>query len=159
MAFTVFGYHIIYQLQIAEAKTEMKQHIHSALYHQVYTDLLFNQQQMQNIAWIEEEEFKWNGEMYDVISKEVSGDSIWIRCVPDNKETLLINQYLKSGRSNDSGNQPSHCLIKLINSYFMVTSLEVPPSIQHRIFKVFKPYSFYILANFLPVSTPPPRAC
>jgi hypothetical protein len=159
MAFTVFGYHIIFQLQIAEAKTEMKQQIHSALYSEVYADLVFGQQQMQNITWLEENEFKWNGEMYDVISKEFSGDSVLIRCMPDNKETLLVNQYLKSGKGDDTGHQPSNCLIRLISSYFLITSLEVPSSIQHRIYKIYKPYSFYILANFVPVSTPPPRAC
>lgn len=159
LLFTAFGYHIVFQFQIAEAKTEMQQHIHSALYSKVYSDLVFDQKHIADISWIEEDEFRWNGEMYDVISKESLGDSLLIRCIPDNKETLLVCQYLRSGKDNESGQQPSTYLIRLMNSYFLSTTLEVPAAIQHRIYKIYKPYSFYILANFLPVSTPPPRAC
>ncbi|HWJ30107.1 MAG TPA: hypothetical protein VNS32_26460 [Flavisolibacter sp.] len=157
---TVFGYQVVFQLQITEAKSEMKQHIHSALYSKVYTDLIFDQQQVSKIIWMEEDEFKWNGELYDVIGKEIIDDHLVIRCIQDNKETLLVNQYLKSCNNNNGAEHlPSASLLKLISTYFLYTSIEVPPSMQHRILKIYKPYSFYILANILPVSTPPPKVC
>lgn len=42
-----------------------------------------------NFRWVEENEFEFNGNMYDVKNKSVSGDTITLVCYLDHKENLL----------------------------------------------------------------------
>lgn len=42
-----------------------------------------------NLHWKHSKEFEYNGQMFDVVSKEIKGDSILFRCWWDHKETSL----------------------------------------------------------------------
>lgn len=56
----------------------------------------------------DENEFEYKGQMYDIISKKTSGDSIYINCISDKEEDHLkdvaIHQIIKA-ENNTSGNQ------------------------------------------------------
>lgn len=46
------------------------------------------------LRWEHSKEFEYDGQMYDIVSKEIKVDSIFYRCWWDNEETLL-NKKLK----------------------------------------------------------------
>ena len=46
------------------------------------------------LRWEHDREFEYDGQMYDVVSKETKGDTIYYRCWWDHKETAL-NQKLE----------------------------------------------------------------
>lgn len=47
------------------------------------------------LCWVHEDEFEWNGSLYDVISVETRNDSVFLHIWEDSKETAL-NQELKT---------------------------------------------------------------
>lgn len=47
------------------------------------------------LKWHHSEEFEHNGEMYDIVKKEVVADTTYYWCWPDNEETKLNTQLDK----------------------------------------------------------------
>jgi hypothetical protein len=47
------------------------------------------------LRWVHEDEFEWNGSLYDVISVETRNDSVLLRIWEDRKETAL-NQEIRT---------------------------------------------------------------
>lgn len=74
--------------------------------------LKFSKEETQTkLRWEHSKEFEYNGQMYDIVSKEVKGDSIFYRCWWDHDETKL-NKKLKSLVANafnkSENNQMTH---------------------------------------------------
>ena len=53
-----------------------------------------------DLNWKDEYEFEFNGEMYDVAKIERSGDTVFIYCIRDKNEELLISNYEKVSGTN-----------------------------------------------------------
>lgn len=52
--------------------------------------LKFSKEETQTkLRWEHSKEFEYDGQMYDIVSKEVKGDSIFYRCWWDHEETKL----------------------------------------------------------------------
>ena len=45
----------------------------------------------QELIWTEADEFRYYGEMYDILSQEQHGDAIWYTCFHDEAETALMD--------------------------------------------------------------------
>ncbi|MDZ4680906.1 MAG: hypothetical protein SH848_02875 [Saprospiraceae bacterium] len=43
------------------------------------------------LIWTEDDEFRYYGEMYDILDQEPCGDTIWYTCYHDIAETVLLN--------------------------------------------------------------------
>ncbi len=48
-----------------------------------------------DLVWTEPDEFRYHGEMYDILSQEQRGDTIWYYCHHDEEETALVNGLLE----------------------------------------------------------------
>ena len=70
------------------------------------------------VEWEGENEFRLNGEMYDVIEKKVQGDKLIICCISDIKETGLLKNYEKMNKEGNSKSK-SALLLKLIGSSYL----------------------------------------
>ncbi len=58
--------------------------------------LKFTKQETQTkLRWEHSKEFEYNGQMYDIVSKKVKGDSIFYRCWWDFEETALNKKLTK----------------------------------------------------------------
>ena len=58
------------------------------------------------LKWFRENEFSFNGKMYDVVTEEKHGDTIWYYCLMDEKESSLFNKMGELTRKeirNDKG--------------------------------------------------------
>ena len=49
---------------------------------------------LEHIEWVEEHEFRIGGEMYDIVQKEITADSIYLYCYHDRKESKLYSSIL-----------------------------------------------------------------
>ena len=71
-------------------RKEVKKQIIAGIDKDKLVKLKFSKEEIQNkLKWKHAAEFEFNGEMYDIVDKEESGDSIIYRCWWDNKETEL----------------------------------------------------------------------
>jgi hypothetical protein len=117
--------------------------------------ILLNEEEAKQVYWEDENEFRYNNEMYDVVEKQVQGKLIVIRCIQDEKETSLLNEYQKSRKHNPDNST----IVQLITAQFDLpadTSLQLPTRI---IEKVFTGPSYYIPKIASTVFLPPPDVC
>lgn len=113
-----------------------------------------------DFEWEEEHEFRYRGEMYDVIDSRQSHDSLHVRCIPDSRETRLITEIAKLGGHRKQGRSSgaSSVLLQLLNTPFLPESLA-------GFFPVFSKTDYIIPDNRVypgpagDVLTPPPQPC
>ncbi len=108
--------------------------------------------------WIDENEFRYQGRMYDIISKEERGDSVYLYCIEDSAESDLY-AVLDKIIENDSEDPDEQ---KALNNFFsqFYSSQEIYISFLNP-----QPDSFYqencvddLLEGVYLLTTPPPRA-
>ncbi|HET8803629.1 MAG TPA: hypothetical protein VFM72_03560, partial [Aequorivita sp.] len=67
-------------------------------------------------------EFEYNGQMYDIVSKEIKGDSIFYRCWWDHEETQLnknLKKLVASAFNQDEDNREAQKGVYLyLRSFF-----------------------------------------
>lgn len=56
---------------------------------------VFHRNTPKEVRWVHEREFVYGGKMYDVVRQVIQGDSVYIACVHDHRETLLMKHLLK----------------------------------------------------------------
>ena len=71
-----------------------------------------------NFRWIHSHEFKYNGDMYDIVEKKETDVQLIVYCINDTKEKKLEEEFEKRVRKNSSGdkNRPN---INNINFNFL----------------------------------------
>jgi hypothetical protein len=91
------------------AKSEMSEYLQAYAKKDV-VDIIVHKDQIHTILeWEHDREFELSGEMYDVISSQIMGDSIIYQCLHDAKETSInkrilsfIRSYLKDEAGSDA---------------------------------------------------------
>jgi hypothetical protein len=117
----IIGYHVIFYIRQAEIKTEMKKLLLQEKSNKEQTILIFSlndENCISKLEWEDDEEFRLNGEMYDVVEKKIEDGKLIIRCISDKKETALISKFEKMNKENNSKSK-SALLIKLISSTYL----------------------------------------
>ncbi len=75
--------------------------------------------------YIHSKEFKYLGEMYDIVRKFESKDSIKFVCIHDKDETALINNFVKYCK-DDKNSSPIKRKINILNlDYYIITDYNV----------------------------------
>ena len=111
------------------------------------------------LQWEGDNEFRYQGEMYDVIDKKVENGKLHIRCISDKKETSLVKNYRKMSRDDFDGSSKkrSSLLLKLFSSFYtpaVNTNLEntsVPGKID------WVAYQSPLVSHPNEILTPPPQ--
>ncbi|MGB5528731.1 MAG: hypothetical protein WBQ32_02075 [Ignavibacteriaceae bacterium] len=71
--------------------------------------LVFNKEdlleQKIDFRWIHSREFKYNGEMYDVVKRAEDNKQIFLYCINDEKEKKLEEEFEKGVHKNSSENK------------------------------------------------------
>jgi len=150
----LFGYHLVFYFQVAAAKTEMMAFLKNQEGHKDVVQFCFDNSEAKQLVWEEEHEFRFNGEMYDVVEKEQKDGRLIIRCIADTKETTLIKDYLRNNRRRNST-----AFIQLITIPFVLSfehAINPPQKIISKNF--FEPS--YLLTDRSPlILVPPPDVC
>ena len=114
-----------------------------------------------NLKWEHSKEFEYNGEMYDVVDKEITCDSVFYWCWRDNEETKL-NKQLESIVKHASGNSPkkterSQNLLSFLNSLFPDShNYDYNFDRDKKLFLI-SLYLFNYTSQFIIPDTPPPK--
>ncbi|HSZ71954.1 MAG TPA: hypothetical protein VK750_04715 [Cytophagaceae bacterium] len=113
------------------------------------------------INWHSDEEFFYQGKLYDIIRKKETNDSIHFYCIKDDLENELLMELTKHVMcfTHDSSGEPNDSEFKFLLKDFIchdLPSAEKQVSIKPRI--TYTSYFFlYIPSSPLSISTPPPR--
>lgn len=110
--------------------------------------------------WHEDHEFRYRGQMYDVIRKEVKGNQIWYYCYWDKAETKLLNNLSKYV-SSFLQQQPDHKekaehLVVILKKTFLLFEKYYLPNIKLPSLSLI-PENIMLVRRFQDVETPPPR--
>lgn len=118
-------------------------------------ELKLSSEESGKLYWENENEFRFKGEMYDVVEMKPQGNQVIIRCIPDKKETALLNEYQKNSKHNSSNS----IIAQLITAQYVIPvghSLKKPEKI---IKKHFINLSFSLQNIISTVLLPPPDVC
>jgi hypothetical protein len=123
--FNLSGYYLFFYLRKQELKADMKEMLRSSKISKDIEQFIFplnNENLVRNPQWEGDDEFRLNGDMYDVVEKRVEGNNIIVRCISDKKETQLLKDYEKTTKddfSNSSSRHKSILLLKLAGSLYI----------------------------------------
>ncbi len=108
---------------------------------------------------IHEKEFRYKGEMYDIVKKENKTDTTYYYCIHDVKESKLfanLDTLIKNELNSPEKKKELSGLIQILNGNYFKTDIEIAikPFISERIFENYSPALILIKNSPL---TPPPK--
>ena len=151
------GYYFLYKCRLAEIKESVRKEILSSRKHEL-TKLTFSTEEIDQLDWEEKDEFRYKGEMYDVVSMEKKGDKVIIFCLTDKKEKALKQAFAETHRQAPDKNT-SGSIFKFLKAPFLPTAFLVPPLTSSAAANIHSGFLFTIPSFAQLVLTPPPRAC
>jgi hypothetical protein len=141
-------------------KKEMKKRIAEDTSSNQKVQFVFDENTFQNLDWVEENEFRLNGIMYDVIKEVKSTDgNHYIQCLEDDKETWLFEELNRQSHENSAGSDKQKNMQKLLK-LFSITYVAANNAFSLNESIIIIPNFFYsehytsIYANIL---SPPPK--
>lgn len=152
----ICGHAFLFTIKRAEIKADVRKEL-LAYPNESLITLHFTPAEIKNLSWEDDMEFEYKGKMYDVLKKEITKASITILCMADEKETLLIDNYLKA-QQHSSHHSSSTTLLKLLSQqYVMSSSSEIlPPVLIAK--KTFPSYLTSLHFAETTIVIPPPKA-
>jgi hypothetical protein len=155
----ITGYHIIFYLRQQEIKAEMRAAIRLQTYSEHETDFSFSvndKHSMDQLDWEGDDEFSFNGEMYDVIEKRVENGKLIIRAIADKREMALLNKVKDHWNQSEKSNKVADELFQLLHSLFHSSKAEellfIKPLVDRNSF-----ISLPLPSQVKQIPTPPPR--
>jgi len=121
-----FGTYALLRHHTRVVRREVKRRLVDEMDKGELVSLEFTRGEAEKLRWEHEDEFELNGHMYDVVEKEIAGDSIKFWCWPDHKEARLkkqLNSLVVKELGGDSGPGNIHL------QFFKLFSLLYPGSI------------------------------
>lgn len=112
----------------------------------------FTTEETQMLEWEDEHEFRYKGQMYDVVGQQKQDGNLMIRCIQDEKETALLNAFLKTTKKN-SGTY----VLQLLIAPFVLPRIELPQPAAVPPPLYFSRHSYYLKSADLSIVIPPPR--
>jgi len=155
----MIGYHILFYFRQREIKSEMKKLLlaHPNKHDEnEFVFLLNDKMTTRQLTWEGNDEFSFNGGMYDVIEKKTEGNKLTIRCLADKKETALLKKANDRWRENEKNNKALNELFQLLQTLFHHSPSE------ELTFNDASGNNFYTFLESLPfqikkIPTPPPQ--
>lgn len=117
-----------------------------------------NNPQAAGISFEEETELSYKGNMYDVVKKETHETTTTLYCVADEKETALVQSYLRLDTQTQPGKETLVGLKLLLSIPCLVPAKTDAPVVTRHTLK----HTTYFINRFpvfvTDVNTPPPRS-
>lgn len=124
--------------------------------------LIFNKEDILNkkieFRWIHSREFKFNGDMYDIVKKEETDKQLFFYCINDTKEKKLEEEFEKRVHKNSLENKQ-----KPVSSNFNFVSISEPTQEEKLFNSIARENTFSNWLNEiyhspnLDIPSPPPR--
>ncbi len=165
IVYNFMGYYFVYLTMLSDVKQEMRSSLVSGKIDDEITVLKFDYSKGQvtdkDFELIEDDEFKYKGEMYDVKNTVIQNGFIYYYCINDTKEDELnssLSQYIVNNLTANPDHQKKaiELLKKVLDKYLpseeQFCGNAIPP-----ITKSFVIFSNSGISNFKPPLTPPPK--
>ncbi len=136
----MLGYHLLLQLHQLSVRAEMRSMIRAGFVDEA-RDFVFSTDHKQlpaSLSWEDEDEFCLEGKMYDVVEKKTLGDSVIVRAIADEQETMVLDKLSAACQGNEKDNRLRSGLVHLLSNLY-IESREtaitlIKPSSYHMIF-------------------------
>ena len=123
--------------------------------------LIFNKEDIEkgrlDFKWIHSREFKYNGDMYDIVSKEETEEQLIVHVINDTKEKKLEEEFEKRIHKNSTENKHIPSIIKYSSSIsepVQSEQIEIRLALKS-VFSYWRTDSYKSLHTDIP--SPPPR--
>ena len=124
--------------------------------------LIFNKNDIDNnkidFRWIHSREFKYNGDMYDIVTKEETAEQLIVYVINDTKEKKLEEEFEKRVHKNSTEDKQRSTInsFNFISISEPVRSEQIEIAITHKsVFSNLRTNSYKSL--HLDIPSPPPR--
>ena len=154
------GYHLFFHFRQADIKRTVREKLRHHVNGQSAEQFVFlAAEESKMIQWDGKGEFRFNGEMYDVIEKRIENGKVFIRCISDKKENELVKNYkniINDDFAGSSKKRPS-LLLKLIDTFYAPLSFSTANAgVDSKKLSWFT-YQSPLLFSISEVLTPPPQ--
>jgi hypothetical protein len=109
--FNTMGYFIVFRVSQLHVKAAVKRDIENGILNKSVTRVIIKNTELASLNWLEKDEFEYKNERYDVMDRDVEGNTTVFYCVHDKKETHLFSKmadHVKGDFSKTrSGKNPS----------------------------------------------------
>jgi len=119
----------------------MREAIRRQSYSEQETDFVYaihDKRSMAELRWEGDDEFSFNGEMYDAIGKQIDNGTLIIRAIADKRETALVNKVKDHWSQNEKNNKAADELFQMLQSLFHSTKTDelvlIKPSVNRNSF-------------------------
>lgn len=111
MFYNITGYYVAYIALIVKAKEEMRSFIENSEDYSQMTRLVFHFEngdiKDKDFSFMDEDEFEYKGNMYDVVKSEIKDGFIYFYCINDKAEETINQALQKHIQDNFSTDSPS----------------------------------------------------
>lgn len=124
--------------------------------------IVFNKEDIQNnkinFKWIHSREFKYNGDLYDIVEKKETETELIIYCINDTEEKKLEEEFEKKVHHNSLENKQ-----RPTSNNLNIVSISVPAQIENQFDAIVSGSTFKNWFNYfysspnLDIASPPPR--
>jgi len=123
----IVGFFSYFEWEKFRIRKEIKQVIKQSVPEEKLVQLDFTFSEYKNIKWIEFNEFKLNGCMYDVVCKKKTKTGYQLMCLNDIQETVLFAKLDDSTANNLVSQSPLKHWIKVLKNPFVFNEMVIKP--------------------------------
>ncbi len=159
----VLGYFIVFRVRQLELKREVWMYLQLNKKDKHLTHFQFPAQNgtvlNDKFEWEEENEFRFEGRMYDVIELKVHRDKVILTCVEDKKENDLLNTFEKIHKTQSHGKNKSVAVAQFLDILYLSSEpAHVSSPSFTRLTNIHR-YQSPLFDRIREILTPPPKNC
>jgi hypothetical protein len=165
MFFQFSGFFVVFKIMQWDVKKQIKKAIKQGLPECELVVLKFpNDRKIQKsmgVKWIEKHEFRYKGNMYDIVRSKIEGENIIFYCINDHKEEVLfanLNSQINKELSANNSKAKTLQLLKKINFQYVYNSFKVNISDYYSQLTSYIYFEVNYKKVFKEVITPPPQS-
>ena len=161
-AYNLVGFYFVFEVKQHQLYSEIEQKVKNTIPEKKLVCLQFPLTEKFYLFCIKTaKEFRFNGEMYDVVKYKITGDYITCYCIRDFKENILfagLEQLVKQNMTdNPQQKHNTHNLSKKINQIVFFHTLEINTIVLSSIHFNFQIFGDKYKSIILDKHTPPPQ--
>ncbi len=154
-----YGFFIIVQYQV---RYEVKQKIKQSVPDEELILISVSINDNKTLTWIKaSKEFRYNGEMYDVVKQEIKNKQILYYCIPDFKESKLfenLDEYIqKYVADNPKQNKETQNILKKLTNIYFFQAFFINSPLEFPYNLTYKKYLNTYKSICLEILNPPPE--
>ncbi|MCF8364846.1 MAG: hypothetical protein K9H16_03640 [Bacteroidales bacterium] len=156
--FQMIGVFLLFKLKQNQIRQEVKMQLKAGVSESELTIFSFCTKDANTIKWVDDNEFVYHDQMYDVVKTLKIADQTVYYCLPDYEETRLfakLNIIVAGEMGKDKTNSGKR--IKIFVNWFYSEALPPGKVIENDLKNIQTPYCLVAVNRVETPETPPPR--